>query len=221
MPMKMLGLSIVLLLILSACGPSGFTNSSGAFEDPGVSVDMIPDEPTKQELTENIQQTATNDIEAVIANNFELLDVVQGEDAIANVYATRQFSVSEIVSVISEAIEPDEISDLKNNQQILIYPNHFVTFKVSEEDADVVLMEVATEQFVRDNYSPSFLQTYFAFRLLDSVLGVPNWGSSRSNKCANGGCYGGYSTSKPYNQGSLNTNRGMSDYRGGGPSAGK
>ncbi|MBM7572869.1 DUF4247 domain-containing protein [Aquibacillus albus] len=197
-------------IFLTACG---YTNIPG-FEEPTVSVSDIPDEPTKEQLLDEIKASSTSDIEAVISNHFYLLDVVEGDNGQANIYATNRLSISELVSVLSDIIQPEEISDLKDNQQILIYPNNFVTIKESEEDNNAVLMEVASKQFVQNHYSPSFLSTYFAIRTLESVLGVPNWGNRQRNQCSNGGCYGGYTMDR-------NQNRGMSTYRGGGPSAGK
>ncbi|WP_138415318.1 DUF4247 domain-containing protein [Aquibacillus sediminis] len=202
---------LLILLLLSACGT----------EQPSVSVDDIPDEPSKQELMEQIEQTNATSIKSIIADNFFLLDTVEGSNNDkADVYATRAFSVSELVDLVANKRTPEEKSDLKDNQQILIYPNHFVTFKQSEEDATVTLIEVASNSFVRNNYSPNFLSTYFAIRLLDNVLGVNNWANKRRNSCQSGDCYGGYTVPKSNNSGS-SLKRGLSTFRGGGPSVGK
>ncbi|MDC3415762.1 DUF4247 domain-containing protein [Aquibacillus salsiterrae] len=211
-----LGLFLLIgLAILSSCGQSNLSDITQQFVGPQVSVDEIPDEPSKVTLIDDIKGTNANEIEVLLANNFYMLDVVQGDNGNANIYATRRFTIEELASVLTETIKPQQISDVKDNQQILIYPDHFVTLKSSEEDPDVLLIEVASDEFVRNNYSPNFLSTYFAIRLLDNVLGVNDWGKKRMNQCSNGGCYGGYSVG-----GSI-PKRGMTDFRGGGPSAGK
>ncbi|WP_186578383.1 DUF4247 domain-containing protein [Aquibacillus kalidii] len=220
------GITFTLLLaILSACGSSDpfadFEEFQGDVSEPSVSVQNLPDEPTKDEMKSQIRNSSTNDISTIIGDNFNLLETVKGENNIAIVYATNKFTVSELVSTLTSTVEPKQQSELIDNQQVLIYPDHFVTIKQSEEDPDSTLIEVASDQFVRDNYSPSFLQTYFALKILDDVLDVDDWAKKRKSKCADGSCYGGYSTTKKYNSGGLNTNRGMSSVRGGGPSAGK
>ncbi|UFU01401.1 DUF4247 domain-containing protein [Radiobacillus kanasensis] len=197
------------LALLAACG------QQMSFEDsePQVSVDNIPDEPSVSELEDQLKQSTTNDIEALISNNFFLLDVVDTDNGSANIYATRRFTVPEMVELLREKVKPEEISDIKNNQQILAYPDQFVSVKQSEEDSNVTIIEVANDEFVRNHYSPSFLNTYFSYVLLSRLLDVDDW-DRRRRQCQDGGCYGGYTTG-------TSTNRGMSGYRGGGPGSGK
>ena len=206
-------LLIMVLVFLSACG-----------ETEPASVDEIPSEPSQAELTDQLQSSTTYDVETLMSDNFYLLDTVVSDREEANIYATKQFTVEEIVDVVSETIPPDETSEKKDNQQILIYPNHFVTFKQSEEDAQVTLIEVATDTFVRNNYSPNYLNGFFTYLMLDRMLSTNNWGQNRQNQCTGGSCYGGYRTgTKTFGGGvtTNRTNRGLSSIRGGGPSAGK
>ncbi|WP_226036426.1 DUF4247 domain-containing protein [Aquibacillus saliphilus] len=206
------GLTLVMLLfILSACG--GLQGITGS-ETPSVSVEDVPDEPSKEELINNINTSNAEDIEAIVSNNFHLLDVISTDEGNANVYATKRFTIEELADLIAKNIEPDEKSDIKDNQQILIYPEHFATFKVSEEDQETILIEIASDQFVRNHYSPNYLNGFFTFMMLNRMLDSNNWSENRRNQCRNGNCYGGYSTTK-------STNRGMSTVRGGGPSVGK
>lgn len=185
-------------------------------EDLTLTADDIPKEPEKDELTSTIKGNTSNEIDDIIEANFPLMDIVSGEgNQNSDVYATTVLSVSELESVFTSAIKPDKVSEVKNNQQILIYPNHFVTLKINEEDSDVVLIEVASNEFVRRNYAPSFLGTYFAIRILDDVLDVDDWGKKRARECKSRNCYGGY-TGK-YGPPA----RGNTSYRGGGPGAGK
>ncbi|GGM26552.1 hypothetical protein GCM10011351_10370 [Paraliobacillus quinghaiensis] len=204
---------IMALIFLSACG-----------ETEPASVDEIPSEPSQAELTDQLKRSTTYDVETLMSDNFYLLDTVVADREEANIYATKQFTVEEIVDVVSETIEPDEISEKKDNQRILIYPNHFVTFKQSEEDSQVTLIEVATDTFVRNNYSPNYLNGFFTYIMLDRMLSTNNWGQNRQNKCSGGSCYGGYTTGQKTFGGGVTTNRtnrGLSSIRGGGPSAGK
>lgn len=204
-------------LLLSAC--SSFDSSTrGMSDDVSITAADIPNEPDKDTIVAAISSSPSNDIADIIGANFSLVDVVTENSNTAEIYATTQFSLSELADVLTNAVTPDEVSELIDNQQIFIYPNDFVTIKESEADDQVLLIEVASESFVRENYSPSFLQTYFTIRLLDSLFGN-NWSSQRSLACQTGDCYGGYSGRNATDYGT--TRRGSSTYRGGGPSFGK
>ncbi|SNZ03823.1 protein of unknown function [Terribacillus aidingensis] len=208
------GVCLLFVLVLAGCGDS---NNNDA-----VSLSDIPDEPEKETVTSKFENSAGESIETLIDNNFHLLDVVSGErSGHANVYATRLYTVEELIELFKQTEGPDEISEKKNGQQIIIYDDVFITVKPSEEDSDVTLIEVADRTFVRENYSPNYLNTFFTFALLNSLFGN-NWSQSRMNTCQNGGCYGGYTSSYRGNDGgSGGVSRGNSNYRGGGPSAGK
>lgn len=207
-------LSLFILLTLSACS------------DPEpASVDEIPSESSQSEITNQLENASTSDVEILLSDAFYKLDTVVGDHEEANIYATRLFTIEEIVDTVSEVITPDEISEKKGSEQMLIYPNHFVTFKQSEEDAEVVLMEVATDTFVRNNYSPNYLNGFFTYVMINRMLSSNNWAQNRQSQCGtSGSCYGGYRTGTSTFGGSVSTNRasrGMSSVRGGGTSAGK
>ncbi|WP_090867491.1 DUF4247 domain-containing protein [Oceanobacillus limi] len=201
--MLLIGL-LLLLILLGAC-------SSRGMQDGGsIRSEDIPEEPPKSEITETINHSSNYEVDDVIEANFPRMVTVEGDSSNAEVYATKQFKLSELSSVITTAIKPEEISDVKDNQQILIYPEHFVTLRESDEDQDVVMIEVASDEFVRRNYSPNFLSTYFSLRLLENMLGVDNWGSRQSRGSYTG--MGGLGDS---------SSRGNTTFRGGGPGTGK
>lgn len=204
----------LILIIIIATGCS--SNGKGIPDEVEITAGDIPDEPSKGEIIDKIENNTSTDIDDIIEANFGLMDVVTVDSDNAEVYATKRFELSELSSVLSSAIKPEKTSEVKDNQQILIYPDYFVTLKVSPDDTDALLIEVAGDEFVRRNYAPSFLGTYFAFRLLDNVLGVNNWNGKRSRECRSGSCYGGY-TGGGYGT----PNRGDTSFRGGGPGSGK
>lgn len=208
---------LFIMIIATGCA-SPFSNDRGIPEEVEITADDIPEEPSKDELIDKIKNNSSNDIDDIIEANFSLMDVVSVDSDKAEIYATKRFDLSELAETLSAAIEPDKKSEVKDNQQILIYPDYFVTLKVSPDDNDALIIELAGDEFVKRNYAPSFLQTYFTYRLLDSFLGN-NWGSRRSQECRSGKCYGGYTGKGYYPNGT--PNRGSTSYRGGGPGAGK
>jgi hypothetical protein len=192
---------LFLVIILSACSSRGMDGGAITAED-------IPDEPPKEEITTTIQHSSNNEIDDVIEANFPKVTSVEGDSSNADIFATTRFNLTELSSLLTETIKPTEISAVKDNQQILIYTDEFITLRESEADSSVLLIEVASDEFVRRNYSPNFLSTYFTLRLLDDVLDVDDW--SKKHR----GTYSG--------MGGLGTpSRGNTTFRGGGPGSGK
>ncbi|SES07366.1 protein of unknown function [Gracilibacillus ureilyticus] len=215
--------SLFLCILLAGCGQDQFDNLSAFDGSSSVSIEDVQTEESKEEIISQLKTGNTTEVDKLIANNFPFVDTANGENTTANIYATDKFEVKELAGLLEEIDRPDEISDYIDNQQIMIYPDYFVILKESEELNDVVFIEVATDEFVRNNYSPNFLSTYFAIRILDDVLDVDDWGKKRRSACQSGGCYGGYTSSQSYNKGKTtnSTSRGMSSFRGGGTSSGK
>lgn len=198
----MIGIGLLFcIILLSACSSDGNSAESITAED-------IPDEPSKDEIIEILEHSSNYEMAAVIEANFPKITTIEGDSSNADIYATTRFNLTELSSLLSNTIEPTEISEVKDNQQILIYNKDFITLRESEADASVLLIEVASDEFVRRNYSPSFLSTYFTLRLLEEVLDVDDWGKKYR------GTYTG--------RGGLGTpSRGNTTFRGGGPGTGK
>lgn len=190
---------LFLLLLLGACSS----------EDETIMAEDIPEEESQQEITTTIENAANENFEVddVIEAAFPLITNVEGDSDNAEIYATTRFSLQELSSLLTTGFQAEEISEVKDNQQMIIFPDYFVTLRENEADEDVLLIEVASDEFVRRNYSPNFLSTYFSIRLLESFLGN-NW--SRND--------GGYT-----GMGSMgeSTRRGNTTFRGGGPGSGK
>lgn len=212
---------ILFLLLITACS-SPITDSSnrGIEENVEITSENIPEQSSKENILNNLRESPSNQIDAIIASNFPQVDLVMEDDSMAEIYATTQFELNELSSLLTEKVQPNEVSEVVDDSQMFIYPDYFVTLKQSEADRNVLLIEVASETFVKRNYSPNFLSTYFTIRMLDSLFGN-NWSSRRSQECVNGDCYGGYTGG--YYGGSMSgtPKRGSSTYRGGGPGAGK
>ncbi|MGP4108300.1 DUF4247 domain-containing protein [Virgibacillus sp. L01] len=204
---------ILIMLIMTSCAQLGPFSDRGMQEEVIITKDDVPQEPDKESIVNDLNSNNDNEIDDLIEANFPLMDVVSNESNKAEIYATNRFDLSELSSVLTSAKKPENESEVKDDQQILIYDDTFVTLKESEDDEDVLLLEVASDEFVRRNYSPSFLSTFFAMSLLNNTFGSNNWG------CRSGNCYGGYTGKGYYPDGA--PKRGGSIFRGGGPGAGK
>ncbi|MGN8645790.1 DUF4247 domain-containing protein [Gracilibacillus sp. HCP3S3_G5_1] len=213
-------ITLLFFILLVGCSSDSFSNLSAFDESSTILEEDLQVAESKEQIIERLRSANNSNVEALIANHFPFVDSVVGEDTTANVYGTLQFEVEELADLIAEIQQPVEISEFIDGQQILAYSDLFIILKESEEIEDATFIEVASEQFVRQNYSPNFLTTYFTIRMLDSFFGN-NWVSNRRNYCSSNDCYGGYSTTRSYNKGGVTKNRGLGSFRGGGPSTGK
>ncbi|WP_347862581.1 DUF4247 domain-containing protein [Salimicrobium sp. PL1-032A] len=187
---------------------------SGTYEQD--SYGSLPEEPTREEVQDTLSNQSFNSVEDLIEGTFPQLDTVQTDRGRSEIYMTSKFNLQEVEELITSEIPPVERGERQSDKQALIYPDDFVILKESEEEAGLVLIELAEKEFVRNNYSPSFFDGMLAYALLNRAFGTSDWQSTQQNRCASGGCYGGYSM---YG-GDSGSFRGSSS-RGGGPSVGK
>ncbi|MFC7320322.1 DUF4247 domain-containing protein [Halobacillus campisalis] len=180
----------------------------------------LPDEPSRSEVLAAIDDSEATSIRSVIRDSFPLLDTVETDEGDSEIYMTQELTLPETAEQLENKINPEDISDREEGKQVLFYPNEFVILQESDEEPGLVLIEVASDEFVRNNYSPSFFQGLVAYSLLNSMLGSNNWASQRESSCrASGDCYGGYGMYGGSNSGS-GSFRGSTN-RGGGPGSGK
>jgi len=165
-------------------------------------------------------------IDEYVANTYPLYDTIastENSDQYARVYVAENQDIASISSELQNHETPTEMSEITEGKQVFIYDNQFVTLTESEENASDTMIEVAEEEFVRDNYNPSFFQGYLLASLIGNMFGN-NWSSSRNQQCQSSPerCYGGYTSSGSYvGKNSTPTIRGASSNRGGGTGSGK
>ncbi|KIL50724.1 hypothetical protein KP77_13440 [Jeotgalibacillus alimentarius] len=164
-------------------------------------------------------------IEDYISTTYTLYDTVESaenSDRYARIYQAENTGLSAVSDSLQSHETPDEMSEINNGKQIFIYDNVFVTLTESEEDADNIMIEVAEQEFARNNYGPSFFEGYLLASLISNIFGN-NWYDSRSRQCSINPerCYGGYNSAGSYvGKNSTPTIRGSSN-RGGGVGFGK
>ncbi|MGM0843419.1 MAG: DUF4247 domain-containing protein [Bacillota bacterium] len=197
---KSLVVIIISMVLLAACGP-GYSSGGGS-----IFKDSIVD---------------------FINNQYNFTDTVASgtdDSNYSEIYIAENQSIDEVAQTIQNHEEPERISDKKDNKQVLIYDELFVILTEDEDNSANTMIEVANDQFVRNNYSPSFFEGLLLFSVLNNLLGN-NWERSQRLKCRNNPqlCYGGYSSSggtfTGYNKSPIRG--GSSSVRGGGPGAGK
>jgi hypothetical protein len=202
------------LLLITGCSSSLLEGERG-MSSTGFN------EISKDEIEKNLRNVDYSTINALIHENFSLVDTIsEGANERVYIFATKQFTINELSSLFESNTKPDQMSELKANKQVFVYKNDILTLQVDQKDSDIVLLELATADFVRNHYSSDFFDGYLALYILDEVLDVDDWGKKRKQFCSSGNCYGGYINTQKYRSGDVGSLRGSSN-RGGGPSAGK
>ncbi|MFG6116618.1 DUF4247 domain-containing protein [Halobacillus sp. MO56] len=214
---------IIIVLFMNVFGGNDDRSRgiSGSSSDPALTYDELPEEPSKESIISSLQQSEPSDAEELVSNHFPLIDTVRTDEGISRVYVTREFKIPELADLLAGTLKPDEKSDYNNNKQVLVYPDHFVIMKESEEEPGVVFIELSNDQFVRNHYSPGFFNGLLTYAVLNRMLNSSNWAENQAGRCrASNDCYGGYSMYGGYRSGDTGTFRGSAG-RGGGPGAGK
>ncbi|WP_226583723.1 DUF4247 domain-containing protein [Halobacillus litoralis] len=210
---------IALFLVFNVFGNDEPRGMSGSYTEDTYG--ELPSEPDRSEILKTIENSDARTIEQLIQESFPLLDTIRSDQGISRIYMTRELTLPEVADSLSEAIAPEEISTRQEEKQILIYPDDFIIIQESQEEPGVVTIELASDDFVRNNYSPGFFNGFFTAVLLNRMLGSNDWYNRRRSTCQQtGSCYGGYGMYGNYNSGGTGSMRGSTN-RGGGPGTGK
>jgi hypothetical protein len=191
------------LLFLSACGSGVQGSTAGSIFKDGIA--------------------------EFINTNYILHDVVTSKERsedISEIFIAENKSIDEVATELQAHETPREISEKKNDKQVLVYNDSFIILTPDENNPENTMVEMATTNFVRDNYSPDFFDGLLVMWLLDDLLDVDDWGKNQRNKCYsnNDDCYQGYGSSGgsyKHFGGSSTVRGGTSTVRGGGPGTGK
>ncbi|CAM3699376.1 DUF4247 domain-containing protein [Cohnella lubricantis] len=106
------------------------------------------------------------------------------------VYRAAGVAVPEAAKELAEQQKPQQMSKEDPDHMFLVYSDQIIHVQKDEQNPADSLIEVDSEEYVRQNYSPSFLEGYLVAALVGSLFdSIPS---------------GGYGSYKGY--GSLNTN---------------
>lgn len=118
------------------------------------------------------------------------LESVNGSGAETSyVYRAAGQSVPEVAKELAEASKPDQISDEQEDRMFLVYSDRIVHLQRDEANPEDTLVEVSSKEYVRNNYSMSFLEGYLLASLLSDLFDNGRYG---------GGSYRGYNDRDTY-----------------------
>lgn len=118
-----------------------------------------------------------------VKGGYPLISVSKNGNQQSYIYQADKKSVPEVARELSSQKKPDQISQNSDQQMFLVYPDELYDLQRDKKNPENTLIEVSNKEFVRNNYSSSFLQGFLSGVLLDKLYQL---GSSP-------GSYRGYS----------------------------
>ncbi|BAU27812.1 uncharacterized protein DUF4247 [Aneurinibacillus soli] len=100
-------------------------------------------------------------------NSYPLESITQNGQQQSKVYRAENKTVPQVAEELRQQEEPKEISKTDTERMFLVYPDKWYHLQKDPKKPEDTLIEISNNEFVRQNYSPSFLEGY----ILASVLG--------------------------------------------------
>ncbi|WP_125653955.1 DUF4247 domain-containing protein [Paenibacillus baekrokdamisoli] len=118
------------------------------------------------------------------------LESVNGSGAQTSyIYRAAGLTVPEVAKALVDKSKPQQESVEKKDHMFLVYSDKIIHLQQDEKKLEDTLIEVDSKEYVRNNYSSSFLQGYLVASLLGDLFGNGRYG---------GGTYRGYSDRDTY-----------------------
>jgi hypothetical protein len=102
-----------------------------------------------------------------VEETYPLESVSRNGDQTSYVYRAEGETVPEVAKALAEKKKPEQMSEEDPDHMFLVYSDQLIHVQKDPEHAEDTLIEVDSTEYVRQNYSPSFLEGY----LLASVIG--------------------------------------------------
>lgn len=108
-----------------------------------------------------------------VKETYPLESVNRNGNATSYVYRAANQSVTAVADTFSSQQIPDQISPVNNERMFLVYGSQWYHLQQDIQKPEDTLVEIDSEQYVRDNYDTSFLQMYLTARLIGSLFNSP------------------------------------------------
>jgi len=118
-------------------------------------------------------------ITSTIEDNYPLESVNGSGAQTSYVYRAEGLSVPEVAKALTDENKPQQVSDEKTDHMFLVYSNKIIHLQQDGTKPEDTLIEVDSKEYVRSNYSSSFLQGYIMASLLGDLFGGSRGGSYR------------------------------------------
>lgn len=104
-----------------------------------------------------------------VNGGYPLTSVSKNGNQESYIYQANKQSVPEVAKKLSDQKKPDQISKSNSQQMFLVYSGELYDIQRDKKNPANTLIEVSNKEFVRNNYSSSFLKGYLSAVLLDRL----------------------------------------------------
>lgn len=116
--------------------------------------------------------SASGSSRPVVNGGYPLISVSKNGIQESFIYQAKKQSVPEVAKKLSEQKKPDQISKNDSRQMFLVYSDELYDLQKDKKNPENTLIEVSNKEFVRDNYSASFLKGYLSAVLLERLYNL-------------------------------------------------
>ncbi|MNW39186.1 protein of unknown function [Fontibacillus panacisegetis] len=125
---------------------------------------------------------------STISESYPLESVNKDGNATSYVYRAAGQTVPEVAKALEDQRSPKQISAEDPERMFLVYSNEWYHLQRDPDKPEDTLIEVDSEEYVRNNYDNSFLQGYITASIIGSLF----------DSLDGGGKYRGYSSKDVY-----------------------
>ncbi|MBM7563620.1 DUF4247 domain-containing protein [Paenibacillus sacheonensis] len=111
-----------------------------------------------------------------IEENYPLESVNGSGASTSYVYRAAGVSVPEVAKALTDESKPQQASPEKKDHMFLVYSDRVIHLQQDTAKPEDTLIEVDSKEYVRDNYSSSFLQGYLVASVIGSLFDNGRYG---------------------------------------------
>lgn len=108
--------------------------------------------------------------EVTMKETYPLESVNKDGSQTSYIYRAANKTVPEVARELAEQKKPRQISKEDAEHMFLVYSKEWIHVQRDEQNPDDTLIEVDSEEYVRQNYSPSFLEGYLVASLIGNMF---------------------------------------------------
>ncbi|WP_195570630.1 DUF4247 domain-containing protein [Paenibacillus sp. 1001270B_150601_E10] len=105
-----------------------------------------------------------------VAEQFPLESVTEDGNRTSYVYRAADTTVPDAAKLLSDKQRPEQISKEDPERMFLVYSNQIIQIQQDQEQPKDALIEVASKEYVKQNYDRSFLEMYLTYKIVDSMF---------------------------------------------------
>lgn len=114
--------------------------------------------------------TLTGCADEAAENSYPLESITQNGQQQSKVYRAENKTVPQVAEELRQQEEPKEISKTDTERMFLVYPDKWYHLQKDPKKPEDTLIEISNNEFVRQNYNPSFLEGYILASVLDKLF---------------------------------------------------